>query len=54
MSGLNSYLDGFLLKHDIPETVKERIKARMMRYSGKKSKEVALNEMRNKIFGDQR
>jgi hypothetical protein len=54
MSGLNDYLDNFLSHHEIPETVKDRIRARMVRYSGDKTKEIAQNELRNKIFGDQR
>ena len=54
MSGLNEFLDTFMAHHDIPETVKDRIRARMIRYSGDKSKEIAMNELRNKIFGDQR
>jgi hypothetical protein len=54
MSGLNEYLDNFLSTHEIPETVKDRIRARMVRYSGDKTKDIAANELRNKIFGDQR
>lgn len=54
MSGLNSFLDNFLNSHDVPETVKDRIRARMVRYSGDKPKEIALNELRMKIFGDSR
>ena len=51
MSGLNSYLDGFLSSHNIPETTKDRIRARMFRYQSEKPKEIALNEMRETIFG---
>ena len=51
ISGLNSYLDGFLSSHDIPETTKDRIRARMFRYNSEKPKEIALNEMREVIFG---
>lgn len=54
MSGLNGFLDNFLMSREIPETVKDRIRARMVRYSGDKPKEIALNEMRIKLFGDQR
>jgi hypothetical protein len=36
------------------EAGKERIKAHMFRYNGKKPKEVALNEIRLAIFGDLR
>ena len=51
ISGLNSYLDGFLSSHNIPEHTKDRIRARMFRYESEKPKEVALNEMREVIFG---
>lgn len=54
LSGLNLFLDNFMLNHDIPETVKQRINARMVRYSGDKPKVIALNEMRMKINGDSR
>ena len=54
LSGLNFYLDNFLSSHNVPETVKDRIRARMVRYSGEKPKEVALQEMRIKLYGDQR
>ena len=54
MSGLTLFLDNFLSSHDVPETVKERIRARIVRYSGDKPKEIAMNELRNKMFGDQR
>ena len=54
MSGLNLFLDNFLLSHDVPETVKDRIRARMIRYSGDKPKEIAMNELRIKMFGDSR
>ena len=54
MSGLNGFLEDFLHSKDIPETVKNRIKARMLTYSGNKEKQVAINEMRIGMFGDQR
>jgi hypothetical protein len=54
MSGLNGFLDNFLLSHNVPETVKDRIRARMVRFSGDKPKEIAMNELRMKIFGDSR
>ena len=41
-------------QQDLPETVKERIRARMFRYEAEKPKEIALNEMRMSIFGNQR
>ena len=51
LSGLNGFMDGFLQSQDIPETVKDRVRARMFRYNGVVPKEVALNEMREAIFG---
>ena len=36
---------------NIPETVKERIRARIVRYDSEKPKEVALNEIREALFG---
>ena len=37
--------------NDMPETVKDRIRARLIKYDSDKPKEVALNEMREVIFG---
>jgi hypothetical protein len=54
LSGLTDYLENFLMIHDIPETVKDRIRARMVTYSGDKPKEIALQELRVKLYGDQR
>ena len=51
ISGLNTFLDKFLRNQDLPETVKERIRLQMFRYNSDKPKEVALNEMRETIFG---
>ena len=51
LSGLTPFLEGFLKTQDIPETVKDRIRARMFTYQSEKPKEVALNEMREVIFG---
>lgn len=54
LSGLNGYLENFMLSQNLPETVKQRIRARMVTYSGDKPKEIAIQEMRLKIFGDSR
>ena len=51
LSGLNNFLEGFLAMNDMPETVKDRIRARMVTYDSSVPKEVALNEMRDVIFG---
>ena len=52
LSGLNFFLENFMKTHNISETVKDRIRARMLKYSGAKPKEYALQELRIKIFGD--
>lgn len=54
LSGLNHFLDNFMLSHNIPETVKERIRARMIRYSGDKPRAIAEQELRIKLYGDSR
>ncbi len=54
LSGLNFYLENFMKTKNIPETVKDRIRARTLKYSGEKPKEIALQEMRLKLYGDQR
>jgi hypothetical protein len=51
LSGLNQFLENFMLCHNIPETVKDRIRARMITYSGAKPKDVAIQELRIKVFG---
>lgn len=54
LSGLNLYLENFMKTNNLPEAVKQRIRARMVTYSGDKPKEIALNELRLKLYGDQR
>ena len=54
MSGLNDYLDNFMMSQGLPEMTKDRIKARMVRYNGKVPKDIALNELRLSMFGDKR
>lgn len=51
LSGLTLFLDNFMQCHNIPETVKDRIRARMIKYSGDKPKEIATQEMRIKLYG---
>lgn len=53
-SGLNDFLDNFMMSHNLPETTKEKIRAHMVRYEGDKPREIALNELRLTMFGDQR
>ena len=45
-----------MITNNLPETTKERIRAYMIRYRPEKnkSKEVAMNELRIAMFGDQR
>ncbi len=52
LSGLNLFLDNFMRTHNIPETVKDRIRSRMVTYSGAKPKEMAVQELRIKIYGE--
>ena len=52
--GLNNYFEGFLAISDVPETVKGRIRARMFKYDSEVPKELALNEMRETLFGSRR
>ena len=54
ITGLNTFLEGYLSSSDIPETVKDRVRAKMFTYKGEKPKEVALNEIREVIFGSGR
>ena len=54
LSGLTSFIDNFLKQHDLPETVRQRIKARMFEYNSEVPKEVRLNEIREAIFGQGR
>ena len=54
ISGLNNFMDNFLKMNNLPETVKDRIRARMFRYESEKPKEIALNEIRDAIFGSGR
>jgi hypothetical protein len=52
LSGINLFLNNFLRTHNIPETVKDRIRSRMVTYSGAKPKEIALQELRIKVYGE--
>ena len=54
ISGLNHFLNGYMKQQNLPETVKDRIRARMFVYEAEKPKEVALNEMRASVFGNNR
>ena len=38
MSGLTMFMDNFLQTHHLPETTKERIKARYLHYEGRKDR----------------
>ena len=51
ISGLTHFMDNFMKTNDMPEHTKDRIKARMFRYHDEKPKAVALNEIREVIFG---
>ena len=51
ISGLNNFLENVLRQNDVPETVRQRIKSRMHFYNSEVPKEIALNEIREVIFG---
>ena len=42
LSGLNSYLENFMKIHDVPETVKDRIRSHIVHYSGDKPIDLAM------------
>ena len=54
ISGLTDFLDNFMHQHNLPETKRDRIRARMFRYEGDKDKLVAKQELYMSMFGDQR
>ena len=51
LSGLTEYLDNFMRQMNMSDTAKRRLEAQIVRYSGEKPKEIALNEMRMKLYG---
>ena len=51
LSGLTDYLDNFMQTMDMSEAARARLEARIVRYSGKKPKQEALNELRMKLYG---
>ena len=52
ISGLTNFMENFLRTSNLPETSKQRIRARLFTYNSPKPKEIALNEMRATIFGN--
>ena len=55
MCGLNEFLNNFMALHDMPETTKQRIRAHMHTYDGPLlEKEIALNDLKMSMFGNQR
>ena len=50
LSGLTLFIDNFLRIHDVPEIVKDRIRARLPKYSGSKPKTQAMQELRMKFY----
>jgi len=47
-------MDNFMRANSLTEMQRARIESRLVRYSGTKPKQIALNEMRMKLYGDQR
>ena len=54
VSGLNRFLENFMLQHNLPEATKARIKAHMFEYNSPVPKEIALQQMRIDTFGPYR
>ena len=54
LSGLTTFMDNYLATHDMPETVKQKIRARYLHYTGKEDKTQALNRMRLAMYGPSR
>ena len=55
MSGLNEYLNNFMMQQNMPETAKQRIRAHMREYEGPPlEKEIALQELKMSMLGNQR
>ena len=51
ISGLNNFLENHIKNQNLPETTIQRLRARMFTYESEKPKEIALNEIREVIFG---
>ena len=51
ISGFNVFMENFMLSNEMPEATKSRMRAYMHTYDSEKPKEVALNEIREVIFG---
>ena len=54
LSGLTSFLDTYLATSDAPQFTKDKIRAQMTRYSGAEPKEIALNRIRQSMYGTSR
>ena len=52
ISGYTNFVENFLRTSNLPETSKQRIRARMFTYNSPKPKEIAVNEIRATIFGN--
>lgn len=52
VSGLNRFLDNFMLQHTLPEATKQRIRAQMFEYNSPIPKDIALNQLRIDVFGN--
>jgi len=51
LSGLTPFLDNYMQNFNLTEMSRRRLESRIIRYSGQKPKEVALNELRMKLYG---
>ena len=51
MSGLTNFVEGFIQSHDMPEQVASRLRSRVHYYSGSQPKDVAMYELKKKLYG---
>lgn len=54
VSGLNRFLENFMLTHNLPEATKANIRAHMFTYDSPIPKDIALNQLRIETFGNKR
>ncbi|CDW91176.1 UNKNOWN [Stylonychia lemnae] len=54
ISGLNQFMDNFMRAQDLTEMQRSRIESRLVRYNGTRPKEIALNDMRMRLYGNGR
>ncbi len=51
LSGLTPFIDTVLTQKNIPVSMRSRIESRIFRYSGERPKVIAMNELRENLYG---